>query len=48
VVNVVTMIEYNIIRECGMCGECGYTDGIHYNKRMWHGWWMWLQWLNTI
>jgi len=26
VVNVVTMIEYNIIRECGMCGECGYND----------------------
>jgi len=26
VVNVVTMIEYNIIRECGMCGECGNTD----------------------
>jgi len=20
------MIEYNIIRECGMCGECGYND----------------------
>ena len=62
-VNVVTMIKYNIIRECGMCGECvyndwiqynkrmckcGYNDWIHYNKKMWHGWWMWLQWLNTL
>ena len=26
VVNVVTMIEYNIIIEYGMCGECGYND----------------------
>jgi len=26
VVNVVTMIEYTIIRVCGMGGECGYND----------------------
>jgi len=25
-VNVVTMIEYTIIRECDMGGECGYND----------------------
>jgi len=23
---VVTMIEYTIIRECRMFGECGYND----------------------
>jgi len=23
---VVTMIEYTIIRECDMDGECGYND----------------------
>jgi len=26
VVNVVTMIEYTIIGECDMGGECGYND----------------------
>jgi len=26
VVHVVTMIEYNIIRECDISGDCGYND----------------------